>query len=787
MGVFSNNKRELGLNGVEVSATSVPSVNTCVLDPLGQAMTRREDIRALTGRGQYVGDMDPVGCLHATFLRSPVARGRIKDLDFQAASDVPGVLAIFTAADFDDDQLSLPVNPVIEGEVAPRAPLLAEGDVRALGQPIALVVAETIEAAQDALDMITLDIDHETPVLDLETAESEPPVDPSRSDNCAGAIQWSSGDVEGSFATAHRIVTVTVRHPRVAPSPMEGRTTLATWDDGQLTLWSGQQAPHRAQAHLAEMLNLSAERIRVIAPDVGGAFGMKASLYIEDVLIAWAACRLTSPVKWIATRSEDMLAASHGRGAVSFGRMGFDAEGIIVALEARFIFPLGYWTPFSGLVPAWNASRILPGPYRIGAVSVSSRAVATNTGPVGIYRGAGRPEAAMLLERLIDVGARALDQDPAKLRQDNLLHAVDFPWEHGGGAMLDSGNYPALLKQTLAAAEYFERRSEVERRRATGECVGLGIAFYVEPCGQGWESARATVQPCGRITIASGSSAQGQGRETATAQIASHALKIPVTEIDIVTGDTQVTPPGIGALASRSTAIGGSAILEVAEVLIDRARTVAAEALEVAVEAITQDWDGFVQHDDKGQPIGVRITWAEIAKLAPLLCAESRYTAEGEAWGCGCCVAQVLIDVETGNLKVEELIYHDDAGLVVNPALAEGQLIGGIAQGLGEALMEAVRFDEHGQLLTGSLMDYALPRASDMPLLSIGQMETRSPANKLGAKGVGEAGTIGAPPALVNAALDALAPYGVVHLDMPLSAQRVWEAIEVAKTGKRSE
>ncbi|MEQ8602058.1 MAG: xanthine dehydrogenase family protein molybdopterin-binding subunit [Marivibrio sp.] len=749
-------------------------------DPVGRALPRREDWRALTGTGRYVGDLKPAGRLYAAFLRSPVARGRIAALDVEAAGAAAGVRLVLTGADLKDDGEGLPVNSVIDGESAPRAPLLADGGVRALGQPVALVVADTPDAAQDAVDAITLEVEPERPILDPETAETGPPVDPSRADNLAGRRVWTTGDVEAALQSAHRVVTVALRHPRLAPSPMEGRASLAEWSEGRLTLWSGQQAPHRARDHLAALLDLPADSVRVIAPDVGGAFGMKASLYPEDVLIAEAARRLERPVKWIASRGEDLLSAGHGRGAHARGRMGFDADGRIVAMAAQFDFPLGYWTPFSGLIPAWNASRILPGPYRIDALTVEARAFATNTGPVGIYRGAGRPEAAMLLERLIEAGSRALGCDPAELRRCNLLQPTDLPYEHGGGARLDSGDYPALLKQTLDAADYAERRRVIAERRAAGECVGLGLALYVEPCGQGWESARLTLGAHGDVTLAFGGSAQGQGRETAAAQIAGHALKLDADRIDVVAGDTQSAPAGVGALASRSTAIGGGAILKAADAFLARARAAAAEILEVPTDALRHDPDGFAAADNPG----ARVTWSTLAARAPELSVEERYTADGEAWGAGCCLAQVAVDVETGVLTVEDLVYHDDAGVIVNPALAEGQLIGGVAQGLGEAMMEAVRYDEDGQLLTGSLMDYALPRAADMPPIATGRRETPSPANSLGAKGVGEAGTIGAPPAVVNAALDALAPFGVAHLDMPLTAERIWSALKAAQKNK---
>lgn len=734
-------------------------------DPLGRPLPRREDPRALTGRARHVGDIRPEGCLFAAFLRSPVARGRIAALDAAPARALAGVRLVLTAADL-DRQPPLPVNPMMPAEAAPRAPWLADGDLRALGQPVALVVADSIEAARDGVEAIALEVEAEPPVLDPETAEAGPPVDPARPGNLAGVMRWAQGDVDAALAAAPVVVELALRHPRLAPAPLECRASLAEWRDGVLTLFSGQQSPHRARGQLAALLGLAPGQVRVISPDVGGAFGMKASLYPEDVLIALAARRLGRPVRWVAGRGEDLLSASHGRGALSRGRMGFDAQGRILALEACFLFPLGYWTPFSGLVPAWNAGRIPPGPYRVPAVRVESRAVATNTPPMGIYRGAGRPEAALLIERLVDEGARRLGIAAEEVRRRNLLRPEELPRPNGAGASPDSGNYPALLRQTLAAADLPARRAALARRRAAGECVGLGMAFYVEPCGQGWEAARITLQADGRFTLAFGGSTQGQGRETALAQIAAHALGCPVGDVAVLSGDTACTPEGIGALASRSTAIGGSAVLAAAEELMARARAIAAGPEGRAPCAVP----------------GGRIDWARIAALAPGLSAEVRHAPAAEAWGAGCCIAQVAIDTATGRLVVEEMIYHDDAGVVVNPLLAEGQLHGGIAQGLGEALCEALRFDADGQLISGSLMDYALPRAADMPRrLATGRIATPSTANRLGARGVGEAGCIGAPPAVLNAAMDALRPFGVAHLDMPLTPHRIWQALAAAR------
>jgi len=523
---------------------------------------------------------------------------------------------------------------------------------------------------------------------------------------------------------------------------LEPRAALAAYDIGSdlLTVWLSTQTPHRARADLAAILGRSEASIRVVAPDVGGAFGGKASLYPEEAAVALAALRLQMPVKWTATRSDEFLSATQGRGSTLHGELALSASGRMLGLRARACAPLGHWMAYSAVVPARNATRILPGPYRIPAVDLSAEGRHDPHAPVGIYRGAGRPEAAMLLERLADMAARRLNMDPAELRRLNLLPDSEFPAKLPAGGALDSGQYVGLLDDALALSGYAERRRRNEARRRQGEVCGIGIGFYVEPCGQGYESAALRHDGSGRFTVSTGSTAQGQGRETAFAQILADALRVRPEAIRVVHGDTSLCPVGVGALASRSTAIGGSAIL-------------------MAVDRLADSLGGL--------PVG---DWSD----APAHEVSVVYEAPGEAWSSGCCVAAIRIDRDTGVLTIESIIWVDDAGTVVNPMLVEGQLRGGLAQGLGEALMERIVYDADGQLLTGSLMDYAVPRAEDIPPVTLASRVTPSPSNLLGAKGVGEAGCIGVPAAIVNAAIDALAPFGVRHLDMPLTPEKLW-------------
>lgn len=691
---------------------------------VGRPATRVEDDALVAGHGCFVADRQPRGCLHVAFARSPHARARIAALDVEPALAMPGVVRVLTARELGAIG-PLPVNlTVLQTRVAQRC-LLAKGDVRYVGEPFAAVIAESPEVARDAAEQIIAEFAPEPPRQDEEEAFRK---------------DWRHGDVGALFAAADKVVRLTIEQPRVAPAPLEPRATLADWDSGRgaLTVWLSSQAPHRARDHIAQLLGLDAQRVRAVVSDVGGAFGGKASIHPEDVVVAWAARELARPVKWVAGRSEDLLSASHGRGALLEGELAVSRDGTLLGLRAGLTFPLGAWMPFSAVVPAWNAGRMLPGPYRVAATHVSARGVITDTAAVGIYRGAGRPEAAMLMERLIDEAASAIGMDPAELRRRNLIPRDRFPYATPGGDELDSGDYPRLLEMALELCDYGTLCDERRRRRAAGEAYGIGIGFYLEPCGRGGESARVRLEADGRVLVASGTTPQGQGHRTTFAQIAADELRVPFDAVAVIQGDTQSAPPGIGALASRSTAIGGSAVLLAARQARER--------------------------HSRGEPLPLEAT--------------VNYVAPGEAWSSGCCIAAVAIDRDTGTLAIERFAWADDAGRVVNPLLVEGQLMGGLAQGMGQALLERLVYDDEGQLLTGTLMDYALPRADDMPKVRFGGIETRSAANALGAKGVGESGAIGVPAAIVNAAVDALRGYGVRHVDVPLTPEKLWRALQ---------
>lgn len=710
---------------------------------LGEAITRIEDAALLTGRAAFTADIDLPGACHVAFFRSDYACGSIESLDLSAAVAAPGVVAVFSGDDV-AGLGDLAVNTPLPVRNAPSFPVLASDRVLAVGQPVAAVVARTAHEALDAVERVTCVIRPGNPTLPGQRDSRLPP-DADGHGNMGKAV-ISSRRTQGQWTTtaeqAAHVVTASVSHPRLLPSPMENRGVAVDVGGGQgVRVWLGSQAPHRARVELARITGIPVESLRIMTPCVGGAFGMKASLYPEEVLVVWAACQLGQSLRWSATRGEDMLSATHGRGATSTGALALDDSGRFLGLQALIDCPLGHWLPTSAAVPAWNASRILPGPYRVPVLDVRCRATVSNTAAVGIYRGAGRPEAAALVERLVDKAALACGLSALDIRERNLLQPDELP----RGDIADPGNYPDLLAALKSRAGLDAKYAALAKRRSNGELVGTGIAFYVEPSGQGMESARVTRHANGRIEVAFGGSTQGQGRHTACAQIVADVFGVPMDSIDVLIGDTALCPPGIGALASRSTPIGGSAVLRAAQELLEQCKQ--ADAAPGGRQAVS-------------------VT----------VCHE----AAAEAWGYGCYVAQVCIDEQTGKVTVESIDGVDDAGRQVNPMLVAGQVSGGIAQGLGEALMEQVVLDDSGQLLTGSLMDYALPRAADMPPVNMTSLESCTPVNPLGARGVGEAGTIGAPAAIQNAVYDALASRGITGIDLPLplTPERVWQALK---------
>ena len=751
---------------------------------IGAPLKRVEDRALMTGGGRYLDDIAMLGVLHVHFVRSAHGHARIVRLDAGAARRAAGVAAVVTSADI--KHLGQPaVNAFFpDMKIAPY-PLLADGAVRFAGEPIAAVVAESIALARDAAEQIEIEYQPLPAVVDGETAQSAnaPIVHESLGTNRAIAGAWRAGDAAAAFASAARVVSVSVDQARVAAVTMEPRGCMARYDAAadELTVWLTTQAPFRARGEIASVIGFGEHRIRVIAPDIGGGFGAKGTTYRDEILIAWLALFLKRPVKWVSTRSEDLMTTQHGRGARARGELAVTADGKIAGLRARIAVSLGSQIVVNGAGPVRNHGRTMPGAYVVPAVDIQATAAYTTTMSTGPYRGAGRPEGIFVIERLLDEAAHALGLDPAEIRRRNFVPAGAFPYRTATGQVYDSGDYGAAFERALTLFEYDRCRAEQQQARQRGEIVGVGIASYVEPSAAGWESGSVRIERTGVVTIVTGSSAHGQGHETTWAQIAADVLGVPHESIRVRHGDTQGTPQGVGTFGSRSTALGGSAVFRAATEVREKGLRLAAKLLEAAPPDVVPVIGGW---EVRGVP-GRRATWAMVADLAyrgtglppgesPGLDATVFFNADSEVWSFGTCVATVAIDRDTGRVTLTRCVWVDDAGTIINPLLAEAQLHGSYAQGAGQALIEGIVYDAAGQLLTASLMDYAAPRADDFPEPVIGEMHTPSPNNPLGAKGVGEAGCIALPPAIVNAVVDALRPWGCTHVDMPLTSEKIW-------------
>jgi len=755
---------------------------------VGKPLKRREDHRLLIGAGAYVDDMAPPGCLHVALLRSPHAHARVVRLDVQTARDAPGVHAVVTGKDV-AHLAPMPVNRLVPDMRVPPHPIIAESQVHAVGMPVAAVVAEDVYAAYDALDLIGVEYEPlpALPQPEGALAADAPLLFSGIDGNRVLARTVREGDAAAAFAAAAHVVPLRVAQNRISAVAMEPRSVLASYDrmTGDLTMWVSCQAPFRIRGEVARLLELPEGRVRVIAPDVGGGFGVKTGPYREDVLLAWLTRELGRPVKWVATRREDQVTTNQARGSVCEGELALDAGGRITGLRARVTAPLGAHLMNAAAGSPWNHVRCMPGAYVIPACDITVHGALTTTAPVSAYRGAGRPEACFFIERLIDTAARAMRLDPAELRRRNLIPPDRFPFKTITGQVYDSGDYPQALDRALRAADYDGMRRRQAERRARGEIVGVGLVSYVEPCALGWESGSIRVERSGKVTAITGSSAHGQGHETTFAQVVAYHLGVTPDEVTVLHGDTRSGPEGFGTFGSRSVALGGGALVRTSVEVREKGRRIAARILEAAPEDIVPVRGGF-------QVAGVpqkRVAWKEVATAAyagggalppgdtPGLEATTYFQPGGEAWSSGAVVCGLSIERETGELRLEQIVWVDDAGTIINPLLAEGQLHGSLAQGLGQTLMEAIVYDPDGQCLTSTLMDYAIPRAADVPPVLIEKMHSASPLNPLGAKGLGEAGCIAIPPAIVNAAVDALAPLGVGHLDMPLTPERLRAAL----------
>jgi carbon-monoxide dehydrogenase large subunit len=767
---------------------------------IGAPLRRREDPALLTGAARFLDDLRLPEMLHMAVVRSPHAHARLADVSSVRAAGMPGVVAVFAARDLPAPVPRIGVAPVFPGLDTVTHPLLAAQVVRYAGEPVAVVVAADRYRAEDAAERVDVCYEPLPAVTDpaAALAPGAPVLHPRRTSNLVFSHTVAGGSPETAFRKAAVVLETAMVQPRLAAVPLECRGAAAAYDPGagRLSVWLSTQAPHGARARIAAVLGLPPERVRVVAPSVGGGFGAKGFVYPEEILTAYAARRLGRPVKWVEDRLEHLTATTHGRGQQVRIRVAASADGRVTGLEADVLADLGaYCLGATAAIPPRTALAGL-GAYRIRHTRYRVRGVATTKTPTGPYRGAGRPEAAYYIERMMDLLAARLGLDPAEIRRRNFI--AGFPYTSPAGLVHDSGNYRALLDRALEASGYARWRAEqAARRTAGGRPLGIGLSTWIEVAGGGelWESGAVRLEPDGAITVLTGSSPHGQGLETALSQIAADALGLAPERITVRHGDTQIIGSGVGTFASRSLTIGGSAVARAAAELREKILRAAARLLEAAPADLVLA-DGGVAV--RGAP-GRSTSLAEIARAgtagagtsgpaadAPLE-TSLRHALDAPTVPSGAHVAVVEVDPDTGAVALLSYTAVDDCGRVVNPRLVEGQIHGSVAQGIAQALFEEVAYDAAGQLLTTNLFDYAIPSAADLPAVAAVSVESPSPLNPLGAKGIGESGTIGAPPAIVNAVADALgAPAASAALQMPLVPERVWRAARAARAGRAS-
>ena len=746
---------------------------------LGTRVTRIEDPRFLTGQGTYIANLDLPGAKHITFVRSTMAHARINGIDISDAASMPGVIAVLTAADVDLEP-ALPSIGLLNQKM--RRPFLAIDVVRFVGDPLAMIISETKEQGADAVDLVVVDYTPLPTLIDVaESAKNEMLLFPDAETNVVFSLPTPVNDE--TFAQCEVVVELEIENQRVAPAPMEVRAAAATWDGNRLTQWACSQGAHGARDGLSAALGLDKSQVRTITPDVGGGFGAKSGVYPEEILVGWAAKTLGYPMRWTETRSENMVGMGHGRGQRQVAKMGGTRDGRIQAYRLDVLQDGGAYAGMGAVLPIMTR-MMTSGVYDIAAVEYQSQSLVTNTTPMEAYRGAGRPEATAAIERVIEEFAIACGVDSVEVRRKNYIQPSAFPLTTSMGAKYDSGEYEKALNLALQAAGYDTLRAEQARRRSNGDVVqlGIGIASYVEttnPMGGG-EYGAVEITAEGGAIIRTGSSSHGQGHHTSWAMIVSQKTGIPMEKIEFRFGDTDDIERGNGTGGSRSLQAGGTAAQMAAENVIDIARRKAADLLEAAPEDVVLDSATGAFHV-AGSPRPSK-TWAEIAASSsePLF-GEADFTPEGATFPFGTHVSVVEVDTETGSVSVLRHIACDDAGTILNPLIVDGQVHGGVAQGIAQALLEEVRYDPDGNPITSNLADYAFISAAELPFFERIPMETPTPRNPLGAKGIGEAGTIGATPAVQNAVIDALRHLGVNHIDMPCTANRVWNALQAAR------
>jgi len=770
---------------------------------IGAAVRRREDAALLRGDGRFVDDVPLPKTAAMAVLRSPHGHAVIRAIDTHRAAALPGVLAVLTARDLEGRVAPEPPIGVPSQAVRPPRPLLATDRVRYVGEPVAAVIAENRYVAADALEAIRVDYDPLPAVADPEAAlePGAPQLHPEAPGNVAYRWSWSHGDVDGAFARAHAVVSLRLVNQRLAAVAMETRALLAEYRGGTLTVWAGTQAPHRLRSTLAVILKLPESSIRVIAPDVGGGFGVKGSAYRDDAVCAFAALSLGRPVKLVLTRAEDFTSTVQGRGQVNDVEAAAAADGTVLAIRCRTLADLGAYLEALTAYPGVLTGRLLTGPYRIPAARYELTSVFTNAMSTAPYRGAGRPEAAYLVERTMDAVARRLGLDPAEVRRRNLLRPEQFPYPTPSGLVYDSGQYEAALDRALELVGYARFREEQRTARAAGRLLGIGFSCFTETAGVGpskltasggWESGAVRVEPTGKVTVLTGTSPHGQGLETVFAQIAADGLGVPMEDVAVLHGDTAVVSAGVGTFGSRSVSVGGPAITRSIDKVVDKARRIAASLLEAAAEDIVFSDGRFAVRGSPDRAVTLQSVAAAAyaAKglpdgMEPGLEATTVWDPPNFTFPFGAYICVVDIDVDTGESKTRSFYALDDCGTRINPMIIEGQIHGGLTEAFAVAMGQQLTYDEQGNLLSGSLMDYFVPTAVETPKWETDYTVTPSPHHPIGAKGVAESPHVGGIPCFSNAVNDALSQFGITHVDMPHSAFNVWKTLHANGLDKR--
>jgi len=785
------------------------ATNPPVLPKLvGQRIKRREDPRLIQGRGTYVDDVKIAGMLHMAFKRSDIAHGRIRAIDTSAAAAMPGVEAVFTGADIATFMKPMPIGTPFP---SPDHHAVAIDTVRYAGEPVAVVVASDRYLARDAADAIVVDYDPLPAVVDLDQAMTgQPtvihaafpnnfavPLVPGGTGVSADGKTVDDSAVEAAFAAAEVVISQRMVNQRLVPNAMEPRGVVAHWEPGKemLTIWSSTQNPHILKSMVSGMHGLGEHQVRAIAPEVGGGFGAKINIYAEEYVAAGISKQLGMPLKWIEDRSEAFVATTHGRDILCHIDLAAKRDGTLLGMKMRLIADIGAYNMLLTAAIPTLTMLMATATYRIPAVRVLLSEVFTNKTPTDAYRGAGRPEATYFVERALDMLARELGMDPADLRRKNFIPKDAFPYQTPMGAVYDSGDYEKALDAALQASDWGGLKKQRDAARAEGRLVGLGLSMYVEVCGigpsstlpmGGWEHASVAIERDGRISATTGASPHGQGNETTFAQMLADQFGVPLEHVTILHGDTGVVKQGVGTFGSRSQAVGGAALHLAGRKVKAKMAKFAAHLLEAAEEDLVFE-NGTIHV--AGVP-AAKLPFQTVAAFAyvpvplpngvdePGLTADAYFEPTNNTYPFGCHISMIEIDRETGEPKLLKLVAVDDAGHLINPLIVEGQIHGGLAQGIGQAMLEEAVYNEDGQLVTGSFMDYAMPRATDFPRFELSATVTPTPVNPLGAKGVGEAGTLGSTPCIVSAAVDALSGLGVKHIDMALRPEKLWRLIQ---------